>query len=365
MLISEIIGVLEKLAPPALQESYDNSGLLTGNTGWTCTGVLISLDATEEVVQEAKARGCNLVVSHHPILFSGLKKITGKNYVERAVISSIKEDVALYAIHTNLDNIKEGVNGKIADLLGLVNRTTLAPRENILKKLVTFVPSEYLEKLSSALFEAGAGHIGNYSECSFSSPGTGTYLAGPGSRPFVGELGRRHQESEYRLEVVYPTYMEKEILTSLRNHHPYEEVAYDLLSLGNRWDRTGAGIMGELPEPTTEAAFLASLQAIFRVPVIRHTPFLDKVVNRVAVCGGAGSFLINRALQLKADVYITADMKYHEFFDANGRMLIADIGHFESEQYTVDLLYDILAEKFPTFAVFKTEVQTNPVNYFI
>lgn len=365
MQISEIIRLAELYAPFSYQEPYDNSGLLCGDSGNECSGIMVSLDATEPVIAEAIDKGCNLVIAHHPIVFSGLKKITGKNYVEKAVIKAIRHDVAILAVHTNLDNVYQGVNGKIASKLGLQHTRVLQPKASVLKKLYCFVPEGYLDRVRNALFEAGAGHIGLYKDCSFSAPGTGTFTAGPGAKPFIGQLGESALVPEYKLEMIYPAPLEKELVAALKRSHPYEEVAYDLVQLGNYSDQVGAGMVGELASPMTEFEFLAALKTIFQVPVIRHSPLTGKPIQRVAVCGGSGSFLINNALQVSADVYITADMKYHEFFDANGRILIADVGHFESEQYTIDLLYDILAEKFPTFAVFKTGVVTNPVNYYI
>jgi dinuclear metal center YbgI/SA1388 family protein len=365
MKIREIIHHLEMIAPPALQESYDNSGLITGDAFLDCTGVLVSLDATEEVVLEAVSRGCNLVISHHPIVFSGLKKLTGRNYVEKTVITAIRHNIALYAIHTNLDNVSIGVSGKMADLLQLGNRRILQPKPGLLKKLYTFVPHAQLQQVSTALFAAGAGHIGDYSECSYTVAGTGTYLPGEGTNPYAGKQGTRHEEPETRLEVIYPVWLESQVIVALKASHPYEEVAFDLVSLSNVHEAVGSGMIGELPAEVTESEFLGLLKTVFGLKVVRHTPFTGRMVRSVALCGGAGSFLVSRALQLNADVYITGDIKYHEFFDADGRMLLADIGHFESEQFTVDLLYDILAEKFPTFAVFKTGVNTNPVKYYI
>jgi len=364
MKISAIISFLESLAHPSLQESYDNTGLITGEPGWECTGIICTLDATEEVIKEAISNGCNLVVAHHPILFGGLKKINGKNYVEKAIITAIKKDVAIYAIHTNLDNVSTGVNGRIASMLGLKNNFILAEKENTLKKLFTFVPVKSADLVRQAIFEAGGGHIGNYSECSFNAEGTGTFKAGDGAKPYVGQAGVQHAEKEVKMEVIFPAYLQARILNSLKRAHPYEEVAYDIISLANTHSETGAGIVGELEQPTNEQEFLSQIKKIFNVPVVRHTAFLNKPVKRVAVCGGAGSFLISKALAAGADIYITADIKYHEFFDANGQMLVADIGHFESEQFTINLLQEVLAEKFPTFAVLKTGVKTNPVHYF-
>lgn len=364
MKISAIVSFLESLAHPSLQEPYDNAGLVTGDAGWDCSGLICSLDATEEVVKEAIAKKCNLIVAHHPIIFSGLKKINGKNYVEKTIITAIKNDIAIYAIHTNLDNVITGVNGKIAAMLGLSNTAVLAEKKDTLKKLFTFVPTDQAARVRQAIFEAGGGHIGNYSECSFNTDGTGTFKAGDGTAPFVGKVGEPHQEKEMKIEVVFPAFLQGRLVAAMKAAHPYEEVAYDIISLANQHPGLGSGIIGELAEPVGEEEFLASLKKIFMVPVVRHTAFLNKQVKRVAVCGGAGSFLISSALAAGADVYVTADMKYHEFFDANGRMLVADIGHYESEQFTINLLQEVLEQKFPTFAVLKTGVKTNPVYYF-
>jgi dinuclear metal center YbgI/SA1388 family protein len=365
MKIQDITSFLETIAPASLQESYDNAGLLTGNAGWDCTGIITTLDATEAVVLEAIEKKCNLVVAHHPIIFGGLKKITGKNYVEKTIITAIKNDIAIYAIHTNLDNVLTGVSGKMADQLGLVNRQILQPKKGFLKKLVTFVPTAQADEVRNALFAAGAGNIGNYSECSFSVTGEGTFKGGAGTEPFVGTAGQRHTEKEQRLEMIFPAWYEKRILKALMAAHPYEEVAYDIFSLDNQYQDIGSGVVGDLPEVVTAVEFLQQLKKAFGLTVIRHTPLNSKPVQKIALCGGAGSFLIGAAVAAGADFYITGDVKYHEFFDANDRLVIADIGHFESEQYTIDLLFDILREKFPNFAVLKTGVKTNPVNYFV
>ena len=364
MKISSVISFLESLAHPALQEKYDNAGLSIGDGDRECRGILISLDATEEVIKEAVAKKCNLVIAHHPIIFGGLKKINGKNYVEKSVISAIKNDVAVYAIHTNLDNISHGVNGRIADLLGLEDVTVLAGKTDILKKLITFIPVANADDVRNAVFAAGAGYIGNYSDCSFNVEGTGTFNGEEGATPYVGEMGARHLEKEVRFETIFPFFLEGRVVAALKNAHPYEEVAYDIVPLSNLDLDTGSGLIGILPEPMDEINLLTKIKEIFNVPVIRHTELTGRLVEKVAVCGGAGSFLIPNALAENADFYITADVKYHEFFDANNRMVIADIGHYESEQFTINLLHEFLEQKFPNFAVLKTEVDTNPVRYF-
>lgn len=365
MKVSDIISFLESIAPPSLQEHYDNVGLVIGDKNGECGGIICSLDATEEVINEAISKNYNLVVAHHPIVFSGLKKINGKNYVERAVITAIKNDIAIYAIHTNLDNVIQGVNGKIAALLALKNVSILSQKENSLKKLFTFVPVDKAEQVRGAIFKAGGGHIGNYSECSFNAEGVGTFKGEEGTNPYVGEPGRQHHEKEIKMEVIFPSWLENKIIPALNAAHPYEEAAYDVIAVTNRHQGVGSGIIGELKEPMNETDFLSQIKTIFNLSVIRHTPLLNKSIKKIAVCGGAGSFLVSAALAAGADMYITADMKYHEFFDADGRMVIADIGHYESEQFTIDLLAEILEQKFPNFAVLKTKVQTNPVRYFM
>ena len=364
MLIADVIKTLEQWAPLAWQESYDNAGLITGDAKQACTGIICALDATEEVVDEAITLGANLVVAHHPIIFRGLKKITGRNYVERTIIKAIRNGIALYACHTNLDNIAEGVNGCIADRLELSNRSILSPRPQTLKKLYTFAPADHAENVRAALFAAGAGEISRYSSCSFNTEGIGTFKAGAGTRPFVGRQGELHEEKEIRIEVVFAANLEQTLIAALREAHPYEEVAFDVVELSNAHPGLGAGLVGDLPAPLEPADFLALLQSRFNLPVVRHTAVPAGVIKRIALCGGAGSFLIPNALASGAQAYVTADLKYHEFFDADGRLLLADIGHYESEQFTIGLLHEFLVKKFTTFAVLKTKVETNPVRYF-
>ena len=364
MIISEIIQHLEIFAPPSLQESYDNAGLIVGESNAECTGIITSLYTTEAVIEEAIRKNCNLIVSHHPIIFRGVKKLNGKNYVERTISKAIKNDIAIYDIHTKLYNVKKGVNKKIAEKIGLKNLQILQPKENLLKKLITFAPIDKAEDLRKALFSAGAGQLGKYSECSFNSEGTGTFKPVEGADPFVGEIGSRHKEKEMKIEVIFPAYLEQKIIRAMIEAHPYEEVAYDIISLGNYLSDVGSGMIGDIEIPLDEKDFLQLINSAFNLKGIRHNDLPVKKVKKIALCGGAGSFLIPLALSNKADVYITSDIKYHEFFDAEG-MLLLDIGHYESEQFTIDLLYEILKEKFPNFAVRKTEVNTNPVHYFL
>lgn len=365
MKIKDILAVLEDLAPSSYRETYDNAGLITGDSSHNCTGIICTLDATEEVVLEAIKKGCNLIVAHHPIVFTGLKKITGKNYVERAIIAAIKNNIAIYAIHTNLDNLLSGVNSKIADKLNLQNRKVLLNKQNNLMKLIVFVPVEDALKVREAIFKAGGGNIGKYSECSFNIKGNSTFTPGEGTNPHTGKVGKREETAEEKIEIIFPVYLKEKLITAMSEAHPYEEVAYDIIALNNFFQEVGSGLVGELKEPMEIITFLQLVKKQFGLKVIRHTLSHNKEVKRVALCGGAGSFLIKNALAEGADVYITSDVKYHEFFDSEDKMVIADIGHWESEQFTIDLLHDVLHSKFITFAVLKSEVKTNPVHYIV
>jgi dinuclear metal center YbgI/SA1388 family protein len=363
MQLKDIIQFLEEKAHPSLQESYDNSGLICGHPSMEITGAIICLDSTEEIIDEAIRNGYNLVIAHHPIVFSGLKKLNGKNYIERTIIKAIKNDIAIYAIHTNLDNIIHGVNAKIAEKIGLINCRILSPMKNKLLKLSTYVPHEHAEKVKEALFNAGAGHIGNYSECSFSTQGEGSFKGGDGSNPIYGEKNIRFKAQETKIEVILESHKQHQVFRALQEAHPYEEVAYEIISLVNNFQDTGAGMIGELAEEIDVQYFLKSLKTKMKTDCIRHTKLSSQSIKKVALCGGAGSFLLEDAKRAGADIFITGDFKYHQFFDADGSLVIADIGHYESEQFTIELLGDWLSEKFPTFALRLTENNTNPINY--
>lgn len=363
ILVKEVTDYLESIAPLSYQESYDNSGLITGNPQSEIRGILVCLDSTEDVIMEAIEKGCNLVIAHHPIIFSGLRKITGKNYVERTILLAIKNDISIYAIHTNLDNVSVGVNKMIGERLGLKNLKILSPKSSLLRKLVTFCSVNDAEKVKDALFNTGAGNIGNYTECSFNLVGEGQYRGNEASNPVKGEKGKRHTENELRIEVIFENYRQNQIISALLAAHPYEEVAYDIYDLVNKDSRVGSGMVGELTESQNEKDFLVDLKKKMKASSIRHTSLLGKNVKKIAICGGSGSFLLQDAIFSGADVFITADYKYHQFFDADGKILIADIGHFESEQFTMDLIKTLIIEKFSTFAVRITEVNTNPVFY--
>ncbi|QHT71587.1 Nif3-like dinuclear metal center hexameric protein [Rhodocytophaga rosea] len=361
--IQQIIQQLEILAPPSYQESYDNAGLITGRPEWELTGALVSLDATEDIVAEAIRENCNLIIAHHPIVFKGLKKLNGNNYVERTIISAIQHQIAIYAIHTNLDNVAGGVNFKIAQKLKLEKVKILAPKKQVLQKLVTFVPLEHTTTVLNALYEAGAGNIGNYSHCSFRSKGSGTFLPNEQANPHTGQPNKPEEVQEERIEVILPAYLSHKVIAALQQSHPYEEVAYYLTALENAYQNVGAGIIGQLAEPMDDLDFLHYLKAEMQVSCVRHTARLHKPVQRIALCGGAGIFLLPDALRQKADVFITADVKYHEFFDAEGKLILADIGHYESEVFTKELIATYLSEKFRNIALILSKTVTNPINY--
>ncbi len=363
MKIKEIISFLEEYAPLQYQENYDNSGLIVGDSDAKVSAALISLDCTESVIDEAIAKNCNLVIAHHPIIFGGLRKLTGSNYIERTVIKAIKNDIAIYAIHTNLDNIHNGVSAKIAEKLGLINCEILAPKSDILRELVVYCPVANAQDLKTALFAAGAGDLGNYDQCSFSLEGKGTFRANEDANPFVGEINKQHAENEQRIAVVYSKDKEKTVLNAMLNNHPYEEIAHQIYTLENKHKMIGSGVVGTLKSEIDSEKFLKHLKSSMKTDCVRYTPLVKSKVRRIAVCGGSGSFLLEKAKAVKADVFITADFKYHEFFDAEDEIIIADIGHYESEQFTKDLIYDLLTEKFTKFAVQLSKVNTNPINY--
>ncbi|WP_410879990.1 Nif3-like dinuclear metal center hexameric protein [Myroides sp. DW712] len=363
MKVKDIFPILEELAPLGYAEDFDNVGLLVGSPEQEVSGILVCHDALETVVEEAIEKQCNLIVCFHPILFSGLKKITGKNYVERAVIKAIKHDIAIYAIHTALDNHQEGVNKIFCHTLGLINAKILLPKAHYIQKLVTYVPMDSTAKVRQALFEAGAGAIGNYEHCSFVSEGKGSFKGNEKSNPVLGQAGVEEVVAEHKVEVTFEKHLQSQVLNRLFQAHPYEEVAYEIYNLENKLQNVGMGMLGELEQPMEEKDFLEMVKEKTGTGGIRHSALLGKPIQKVAVLGGSGSFAIKAAIQQKADVFITADLKYHQFYEAENQLVLADIGHFESERYTKNYIVEFLSKKMPNFAVILSTVNTNPVNY--
>jgi len=364
MRIYDILSYLESKFPISSQASFDNCGLLVGDNQDTVKGVLLCLDCTEDVVEEAISLGCNLIIAHHPLIFKGLKKITGANYVERTILKAIRSEISIYAIHTNLDHSLLGVNAEIARRLELSTYRILDPQPNVLVKLSVFVPASHMDIVRESIFEAGGGNLGNYDSCSFVSTGEGSYRPQENSTPFLGRAGDVTRVEEKKMEFLVSSHSVRTVVKKMLEVHPYEEVAYDIATLQNENSYEGSGMIGELEEPMHSLDFLTRVKEIFKCSSIRHTELLEKEIKTIAFCGGSGSFLLPKAIRQKADVFITGDFKYHEFFDADKQIVIVDIGHYESEQFTSELIYRILTEKFANFAFYVTKVNTNPINYF-
>lgn len=362
--VRDISKLIEEIAPLSLQDSYDNAGLLIGSPDADVTGALICLDVTEEIVNEAINKNLNLIISHHPLIFKGIKSLNGKTDQERAIMKAVKNDIAVYAAHTNLDNVLEGgVNKILADKIGLGKQKVLRPKSDTFIKLVTFAPTFHIQKIRDALFEAGAGVIGNYDSCSFSSQGTGSFKANDDAHPFVGNLNEIHYENEIRLELILPNYLKNKVVRKLLEVHPYEEPAFDLIPLSNDWNSVGAGLVGELEKDMDISEFLTSLKHILKSDCLKVTAFTKNNVRKIALCGGSGSFLLKDAIAANADVFISADFKYHDYFDAENKIIIVDAGHFETEQFTKDIFKEIITKKLPKFAVQISEINTNPIKY--
>ena len=370
MIVQDVINQLHDLAPLAYAEDFDNVGLLVGDKNQEVTGILVTLDTLESIVDEAIDNECNLIVSFHPIIFKGLKKLTGKTYVERVVIKAIQHNIAIFSIHTALDNAIQGVNDIICNQLGLNNKKILIPQSDTIKKLQTYVPKKHAESLRKALFEVGAGSIGNYESCSFNIDGEGTYLGNENSNPVIGEKGKLHTENETAISVTFHKHLESIVLKMLFNTHPYEEVAYEITTLENTNQHIGIGMVGELRTEMDAKSCLKFIKNKMNTECIRHSEILDKPVKKIAVLGGSGSFAINAAKASGADILVTADLKYHDFFTAEKSIILADIGHYESEQFTKSFLVDYLSEKITNFApalpagrIILSKISTNPVKY--
>ncbi|WP_411032249.1 Nif3-like dinuclear metal center hexameric protein [Spongiimicrobium sp. 3-5] len=364
MIVNEVTGLLEELAPLDYAEDFDNVGLLVGDPMAEVSGILVTLDTLENVVDEALTKGCNLIISFHPIIFKGLKKITGTSYVERVVLKAIQNNIAIYSMHTALDNSPKGVNAKICEVLGVTKTAILIPQKGSIKKLSTYVPRAEAQTLRQALFDAGAGNIGNYSNCSFTSDGTGSYKAGKNANPTKGVIGKTHYEEEVQINITYRKAAESNVLKALFKNHPYEEVAYEIFTLENKDQSIGMGMVGELPNPMPEEFFLKLIKKNMRAACIRHSGLLGKKIHKVAVLGGSGAFAIGAAINAKADIFITADVKYHQFYEAENKLIIADIGHYETEQFTKNVIVDYLTKKIPNFAISLSESITNPIKYY-
>lgn len=363
MKIKEVLSVIEQLAPVALQEGFDNCGVQIGDITQEAKGAVVCIDITEAVIDEAIALGCNLIISHHPLAFRSFKSLTGRTYIERCMIKACKHDLVVYAAHTNLDNTIGGINYYLANLLGLQNIRILEPQKNKLLKLVTFVPYAYVDAVRSALFNAGAGTIGGYNSCSYNVRGEGTFRAGENTNPFCGEIGELHTEQETRIETVLPIHKRGDVLRALLATHPYEEPAYDFYMLENYWTQAGSGVVGTLPDETDEEDFLYLIKDTFHLSSLQHSACRRRPVRDVAICSGSGAFLIPKAVGYGADVFITGEAKYNDFYDVEDKVLLAVVGHYESEIFSKNIFFDVISKKFPNFVLYMSGMDINPVNY--
>jgi len=362
--IKDVLKEIERLAPLSLQEDFDNAGIQIGDVEQPASGALLCLDVTEDIIDEAIDAGLNLIISHHPLAFKPFKSLTGKNYVERCMIKACKNDIVIYVAHTNLDNAVGGVNYKLAEMFDLEDVRILSPQKNSLHKLVTYVPEQAAEKLRKALFKAGAGHIGDYSSCSFNAEGYGTFLPLEGSHPHCGEIAQLHTQKEIRIETVFPAYLQSAVISSLLSVHPYEAPAYDLYRLENFWEQSGSGVIGNLPEGEDELIFLQRIKDVLHVECLKHSMLTGRKIRTVAICGGSGAFLIPQAIASGADLFITGEAKYNDFYDVENKILLAVTGHYESEICAKEIFFHLLSKKFPTFAVQNSIVNSNPIKYF-
>ena len=364
MKLKDLTSYLDSAVPLSFQESYDNSGLQVGSPEREISSAMISLDVTEEVIDEAIDNKCDMVVSHHPLIFTGIKSLTGRSFTERTIYKAVKSDIAIYSAHTNLDIFNHGVSRKMAEKIGLEEISVLSPSKSKLLKLVTYIPESHLEKVRNAIFEAGAGFIGNYDQCGFTTSGNGSFRANANAKPFVGQKGKIHFENENRFETILFAHIKEKVVKALLNAHPYEEVAYDLYALENSNVEIGLGCVGTLAEPVSEDDFLQMVYSAFGAKGIRYSRLTGKKIRKVALCGGSGISLLSLAINSGADAFLTADIKYHDFFKTESKLLLVDAGHFETEKFSREILKDLIIKKFPKFAVRFSETNTNPINYF-
>ncbi|WP_371370673.1 Nif3-like dinuclear metal center hexameric protein [Sporomusa aerivorans] len=340
----DIIAEVEQLAPKHFAESWDNVGLLIGRPDQDIHKVLVTLDVDTAVVEEAIAVQADMIVAHHPLLFKGLTRIRTDSPQGNMLASLIKKDVAVYAAHTNLDSAPGGVNDVLARKLNLRNVVPLTTvYQEKLHKLVVFVPVSHVETVRAAMTAAGAGHIGNYSHCTFQTQGVGTFLPLAGTSPYIGEQNKLEYVEEYRLETIIPLSIRSQVVSAMLAAHPYEEVAYDDYLLQNTGPGSGLGRVGELSQPLTLADFINQIKSALCIQSLKAAGPTKTFIQKVAVCGGSGASLIKNAITAGADVLVTGDVKYHEAQEAIAAGLnIIDAGHFATEQPVVECLVEYL-----------------------
>lgn len=364
MTVGDFCLFLENNFPLELQEEYDNSGLQIGKYNNEIYGILISLDITEEVINEALEYGDNLILSHHPLIFSQIKKISDKNNLGKIIYKAIENNLAIYSAHTNVDNNFNGINLYISKLLNLKNPEILVPASNYLFKLITFVPESNANKVREAILNEGAGFIGNYDMCSFNTQGTGTFRPLENTNPYLGETYQLNFVNEVRIETIVPKHLLNKVVTTLLANHPYEEVAYDIYPLNNKYSKAGSGIIAELEDYMETIDFFELVKKTFNLKTIKHSKLNKKNIKRIAICGGSGAFLIKEAINKNVDLFLTGEIKYHQYFEAENKIILVEIGHYESENLIKDFFYDFLTKKLSKFAIHKSKIDTNPIKYF-
>ena len=363
MIVKEVINYLDEFSPFCYAEEFDNVGLIIGDYTQKVNGILVTLDSTESVIDEAIKSKCNLIISFHPIIFNDIKSITTNTYVERVIHKSIKNNISIIAIHTSLDNSIKGVNSAICKKLDIKNYKILIPKERTIKKLTTYIPSENVAKLKSEIFKIGGGSLGKYDNCSFSYKGLGSFKGNKKSNPKIGNKLTYTEIEEVCVNITFLKHLEKEVVKALKENHPYEEIAYEINTLENSNQNIGMGMIGELASSMDENKFLSFLKKKMKSKLIKHSKKIGKKIAKIAVLGGSGSFAIENAINSGADAFVTSDLKYHDYFKAENKILLVDIGHYESEQYTKNLIFNFLTKKIPNFAIVLSKTNTNPIMY--
>jgi len=363
MTCGEIIKILETWAPREISLERDNPGLQVGSGKNIVKNILLSLELTMDVINESIAKECNLIITHHPLIFHPVKSLDFQRDKNSMLIEKlIKNDLTLFSAHTNLDFTKNGVSFELAKMLGLKGIDFLVNLSANQYKISVFVPGDHVEEVADAIFNAGGGIIGEYSRCSFRTGGTGTFFGSNKTTPFLGEKGKQEQVSEIKLEAIADSWKLGGIISAVINAHPYEEPAYDIYPLKNKNINYGMGAVGELDKQLGREEFLKYVSEKLKAKCLKYTSGKSESIKKIAVCGGAGTELLKEAVQSGADAFVTADVKYHTFHDAQGKILLVDAGHYETEIHVLNQIEKELSTAAENnFKIFKYSGSTNPV----
>jgi dinuclear metal center YbgI/SA1388 family protein len=366
MKCDNIIKIIEDWAPKSIAWEKDNVGLQVGSLRREVKNILLCLDVNEKVIDEASKKNCNLIISHHPLLFRSLKKIDIERDQKSKILEKlIKKDITLYSAHTNLDFTKDGVSFQLADKLGLSNQRFLLNKSSNLNKLIVFVPVDNADKVAEAMHSAGAGIIGEYSHCSFRTIGMGTFKGSNKSKPSMGVKGKLNKVSEVKIEVLVNSFDLHKVISSMKKIHPYEEVAFDVYPMVNENFNYGMGVIGDLKKELTAKEFLTYVSKSLRINNFRFNKGSKFRIKKVAVCGGSGSDLLETAIKSKADAFVTADVKYHTFQDAEDEILLIDAGHYETEIHSLNAIKNRIENSLKDkVKVYKFSGTTNPIVFY-